>query len=225
MQRRHRYLLLGLATSFGLCLSVLGCGSSTKATADPLALCQSGCDRFTTVCADTLGTFAAQTATTCKATCVTEAPAVNSCTNGSAIIAAYQACLNKTVCADLTTCFMTIPACVGGTSRDGGSGTGGASTATGGTSGATGGSSGIGGASGGTGGKGGAGGLSSFFDGGIPGLDGGGHTCADLQACCGGVADVTIKAACLQVYDQVKANGDALCGVAYAQLASSAGCP
>jgi hypothetical protein len=235
---RVRVIVMSLG---GLAVCGLGCGGSGKAT-DPLALCSQACEKEVPLCAPgATAAVTAQAVTLCKASCPTTVAGGTSCTNLAAIVAAYQACLDKTTCADLTDCAGTIPACVGGGGSGGthgGGGVGGAGTGGttgGGSGGASAGAAGAPGAGGaatsGSGGNTGVGGTGLFgFDAGIsgfdalPGLDAFAGTCADLLACCNSIADATKKAQCQAGYALVQSSGDTACGVAYTGLKQDGYC-
>jgi hypothetical protein len=244
---RVRVVVVSLA---GLGVLALGCGgsSSSKAT-DPVALCNQTCDKVSSLCAAGLPTAQVEAGVAlCKTQCQTQAgSAAAACSNSAAILAAYQQCLTKNTCAELTSCADAAPECVGsgagggagGARGTGGTGSGGSTgAASGGASGASGGVSGSGGVgNGGSAGAGGAGlpGLDGGipgFDGSIPGFDGGfsldgltvAGTCADLLACCNALADATSKADCLSAYNTAKPFGDTVCGAAYSGLKQGGTC-
>jgi hypothetical protein len=241
---RVRVVVVSLA---GLGLLALGCGGSSKPT-DPVALCSQTCDKVSSLCAS--GAAAAQVqavAAACKAQCQAQAgSAAAACSNSAAILSAYQQCLTKNTCAELTSCADAAPECAsvgGGTGgakgTGGGTGSGGSTgSGSGGASGASGGASGSGGVgAGGSTGTGGAGltGLDGGipgFDGSIPGFDGSfsldgltiAGTCADLLACCNSLADATAKTNCLSAYNTAKPFGDTFCGAAYSGLKQGGTC-
>jgi hypothetical protein len=110
-----------------------------------------GCAKQATLCGADAGTTTAD----CMQGCVSSETTSTggACSNQSAILAAGNACLAKTTCAELELCVATtVPACAGGTGGTSGTGTGGAK-GTGGTSGG-GGAKGTGGTSGAAGGSG-----------------------------------------------------------------------
>ena len=236
---RVRVVVVSLA---GLGLLALGCGGSSKPI-DPVALCGQTCDKVSFLCAMDAAAVQVQVVVAgCKTRCQTQAgSAAAACSNSAAILAAYQQCLTKNTCAELTSCAEAAPQCAG-TGAGGASGTGGAgsggSTGSGGASGASAGASGSGGV--GTGGSTGSGGAGLFgLDGGIPGFDGSipsfdgsfsldgftvTGTCADLLACCNALADATSKADCLTAYNTAKPFGDTGCGVAYSGLKQMGTC-
>jgi hypothetical protein len=45
-------------------------------------------------------------------------------------------------------------------------------------------------------------------------------TCADLETCCGKIADATKKSQCETQLDAVKASGDMACNALYSQYAA-----
>jgi hypothetical protein len=241
---RVRIVVVSLA---GLCLSAFGCGGSSKPT-DPVALCNQTCDKVSSLCAaDAAAAQVQVVSAACKAQCQTQASsAAAACSNSAAILSAYQQCLTKNTCAELTSCAEAAPQCVGAGGGSGGAkGTGGGTgsggstgSGSGGASGASGGDSGSGGV--GTGGSAGTGGAGLIgldggipgFDGAIPGFDGSfsldgltvAGTCADLLACCNALADATSKADCLSAYNTAKPFGDTVCGAAYSGLKQGGTC-
>jgi hypothetical protein len=185
---------------------------------DPVALCKQGCAKQFSLCFADAGATAATFQSICESSCSsnTSVNQTKTCTNSSAIIAAYKTCLAKTTCDELTTCESALPDCAGGgTGGTSGGGTGGSSGGgTGGTSGGgTGGTSGggTGGTSGGTGGF-------TGFDGSIPGFDGGiSGTCADLMACCNATS-AQLKPACMSAYSQIVSSGDLGCAIVFSGI-------
>jgi len=197
--------LLRALLVLSLVSATLSCGGSSKE--DPVALCKQGCNKAVELCADDLGGLTpAQAKALCEGICTSQVGGNGmTCTNESAIIAAYKTCQTKTTCDEYTACGESIPECQGG------------STGTGGASG-TGGRSGTGGSSGGgTGGRSGTGGSSG---GGASGTG----ACAEVLACCNASTNATIKAACLAQYDSIVTAGDANCAMILPTLKTSV-CP
>jgi hypothetical protein len=237
---RVRVVVVSLA---GLGLSALGCSGSSKPT-DPVALCNQTCDKVSSLCAADAAAAQVQfVAAACRAQCQTQASsAAAACSNSAAILSAYQQCLTKNTCAELTSCAEAAPQCAGtgsgGASGTGGAGSGGSTgSGSGGASGSSGGASGSGGVGTGSTGTGGTGliGLDGGipgFDGSIPGFDGSfsldgltiAGTCADLLACCNSLADATSKTDCLSAYNLAKPFGDTGCGAAYTGLKQGGTC-
>jgi hypothetical protein len=211
---------------------LLACGGSRSSTTDDaVALCKQGCAKSSALCFADAGATGTAGEAVCESSCATDAPGrASMCSNAAAIIAAAKICLARTTCADLQTCSLSLPACVGVAGGTGGSpgGTGGTLGAggTGGSAGTAGAGAGTGGQSAGTGGSTGAGtGGAFFFDASIPSFDGGSGTCADLLNCCNAISSTSNKALCLAGYTQVNPNGDASCGAVYAGLKQSGACP
>ena len=153
MSRKTVSAVIGSLLVVGFALgAVQGCGSSSPSAGSVMSLCMQGCAKESSLC----GADAGETMADCMQGCVsTETTSTGgACSNQSAILAAGNACLAKTTCAELELCVATVPTCAGGTGGTSGTGTGGtkgtggsSGTGTGGTTG-TGGSTGAAGASG-----------------------------------------------------------------------------
>jgi collagen type VII alpha len=143
-------------------------------------LCDQACTKVGTCYADA-GIPVDDIVATCKSSCTANAEPTNgtTCTNASAIIAAEQACLNKS-CDQLQACFDAVPACEGGSTGTGGSTTGAAGH--GGSTGAAGhgGSTGAAGAGGSTG----AAGTGAAGNPGTGGGSAGAWTCVEASGSC-----------------------------------------
>jgi hypothetical protein len=132
-----------------------------------------GCAKESSLC----GTDAGTTTADCMQGCVSSETTSTggACSNQSAILAAGNACLSKTTCADLELCVATtVPPCAGGTGGTSGTGTGGTHGTGGGSGTGTGGTTGGGGAkaTGGTSGAAGGSGTASC------------SACDKAPACC-----------------------------------------
>jgi hypothetical protein len=147
MSRKTVSAVIGSLLVVGFALgAVQGCGSSSPSAGSVMSLCMQGCAKESSLC----GADAGETMADCMQGCVsTETTSTGgACSNQSAILAAGNACLAKTTCAELELCVATVPTCAGGTGGASGTGTGGR-TSTGGTSGTgTGGTTGTGGSTG-----------------------------------------------------------------------------
>jgi hypothetical protein len=170
---------------FALALAVgalQSCGGGSSST-DYASLCMKGCAKTVACLADAGFT---ETQSACEQTC--NSSTKTTCTNQTAIVNAYNACLSDSDCTTFQACVEAVPPCEGGSSGSGGTGSGGTGAATGGTTGAGGTGTGAGGTIG-TGGTGtGAGGTTGT---GGSGTGTGGTTGAGGTAATGGKGGTT----------------------------------
>ena len=169
MSRKTVSAVIGSLLVAGFALgAVQGCGSSSPSAGSVMSLCMQGCAKEASQC----GADAGETTADCMQSCITRETTSTggACSNQSAILAAGNACLSKTTCADLELCVATtVPACAGGTGGTSGTGTGGTHGTGGGSGTGTGGTTGTGGATGSGGGS---------------GTNADCATCDKAQACC-----------------------------------------
>lgn len=164
-----------------------GSGTSSGGTesGDYASLCMQGCSKSIACEADAGLVYITMSA--CEQDCTAQAQTVTSCTNQSAIVSAFSACLKDTDCATFEACVMGAPHCQVGGGGSTGAGAGG-TTGGAGSTGAGGASAPAGGTSGGSAGTHGTGGTTTA--GGSAG-SGASATCADcdnIGPCCAALA-------------------------------------
>jgi len=103
-----------------------GCGSSSDSD-NVVDLCNRGCDKYGT-CFPEATAFVPQ----CKSSCTSMTSGGQTCSNQTAIVNAFKACLDVS-CSALEGCLGGIPECQGGTGAAGSSGGGGSTGAAGST--------------------------------------------------------------------------------------------
>ena len=103
-----------------------GCGSSSDSD-NVVDLCNRGCDKYGT-CFPEATAFVPQ----CKSSCTSMTSGGQTCTNQTAIVNAFKACIDGT-CSALEACLGGIPECQGGTGAAGSSGGGGSTGSAGST--------------------------------------------------------------------------------------------
>ena len=93
---------------FASTLLLFSCGSGSGAT-NTVALCNKTCDKLSSLCFADAGAFGDSAKTTCMSSCTTKTTSTGTttCTNASASLAAYQACVDRvdTTCDQFTTCL------------------------------------------------------------------------------------------------------------------------
>ena len=100
-----------------------GTASGGTGSGDYASLCMQGCSKSIACEADAGLVYITMSA--CEQDCTAQAQTVTSCTNQSAIVSAFSACLKDTDCATFEACVMGAPHCQGGGGGSTGAGAGG----------------------------------------------------------------------------------------------------